>query len=122
MNHCWRFIILLQILVACQSTQQEDKSFFSYNLHTPVSSLDPSQARNLSNTWATNHLFDGLVSLDDNLKVIPAIAKSWSISPDGKQYTFILKDNISFHENKCFKDQKRFVKAIDFVFSFPCFK
>ena len=118
MNHCWRFIILLQILVACQSTQQEDKSFFSYNLHTPVSSLDPSQARNLSNTWATNHLFDGLVSLDDNLKVIPAIAKSWSISPDGKQYTFILKDNISFHENKCFNDQKRFVKASDFVFSF----
>ncbi len=41
----------------------------------------------------------GLLSLDPKTgALIPYLAKSWTISPDGKIITFILKDGIKFHD------------------------
>ncbi len=41
----------------------------------------------------------GLISLDPKTgALIPYLAKSWTISPDGKTITFILKDGIKFHD------------------------
>ncbi len=52
------------------------------------------------------------------MELVPAIAKSWSVSPDGLIYTFILRDDIFFHDNKCFNNGKgRKVVAGDVVFS-----
>ena len=57
--------------------------------------------------------------MNDSLRVIPCIAKKWFISEDGLTYTFILRHDVRFHQNKCFDDEKgRLVTAHDFVFSF----
>ena len=32
-----------------------------------------------SNIWAVNHIFNGLVELNENLNIVPSIAKSWEI-------------------------------------------
>ena len=46
---------------------------------------------------------DTLVSLDYDLKTIkPLLAKSWSISEDGKTYTFNLRDDVTFCSGKKF--------------------
>ena len=57
-----------------------DKDVFRYNEHSNITSLDPAFARDQRNIWAVNQLFNGLVRLDDSLRVQPDIAKSWSIS------------------------------------------
>ena len=44
-----------------------------------------------------NALFGGLVRMDETLKVIPDIARDWSVSEDGKVYTFNLRYNAYFH-------------------------
>jgi len=56
-------------------------------------------------------VFDGLVQFDKDLNIIPAIAKSWKITPDGLSYTFYLREGIKFHNG-------REVVAKDFVYSF----
>ena len=84
-----------------------------------VSSLDPAISSNLEIIWPVNQLFNGLVQMNDSLKVIPSIAKRWWISDDGLSYTFILRNDVYFHDNKCFEKEKgRKVVAKDFVYSF----
>jgi peptide/nickel transport system substrate-binding protein len=84
-----------------------------------LSSLDPAKASTFENIWAVNQLFNGLVEMNDSLKVIPSIAKSWQISEDGKTYTFHLNTNVYFHDHQYFENGKgRNVTATDFVYSF----
>jgi peptide/nickel transport system substrate-binding protein len=63
-------------------------------------------------------IYDRLISLDSNLNVIPELAKSWEISPDGKTYTFHLRNDVYFHDNECFANNNgRKVVAQDIVYS-----
>jgi len=73
--------------------------------------LDPALARDIYSITIIQQLFDGLLQFDQNLNVIPAIAKSWKISPDGLAYTFFLREGVKFHNG-------REVLAEDFVYSF----
>jgi len=44
----------------------------------------------------------GLTSVDATGDVSPALATSWTVSPDGKEYTFSLRTNVSWHDGKPF--------------------
>jgi ABC-type transport system substrate-binding protein len=94
-----------------------DASIFCYNEPSNITSLDPAYARSMANIWAVNQLFNGLVQLDDSLNVKPCIAKSWTISEDGTTYTFLLRDDVYFHEDESIASG-RTVVAGDFVYSF----
>ena len=59
---------------------------------------------------------DTLVAMDwDGKTAIPYLAKSWTISPDGKLYTFKLRDDVSFCSGKKFT-------AEDVIYSFKRLK
>lgn len=45
-------------------------------------------------------VFSGLVSLNPQLEVVPELAESWDISPDGTVYTFYLRPNARFHSGR----------------------
>lgn len=97
----------------------DDSQVFRYNEHSNISSLDPAFAKDISDIWAVNQLFNGLVELNDSLHVQPAIAKRWEISDDGKTYTFYLRNDVMFHKHQLFgEDSTRVVIAYDFEFSF----
>jgi len=49
-------------------------------------------------------------------KVLPALAQSWDVSKDGKQYIFHLRKGVKWHSNKNFKPTRDF-NADDFIFS-----
>ena len=72
-------------------------------------------------TWGptsdiVNMFQDTLVALDwDGRTPIPYLAKSWTVSADGKTYTFKLRDDVSFCSGKKFT-------ADDVVFSFKRLK
>jgi oligopeptide transport system substrate-binding protein len=95
------------------------KTVFRYNEAANITSLDPAQARDLANIWAVRQIFCGLVQLNDNLTVIPCIARFWSVSEDGLEYRFRLRRDVTFHDNPAFPSGKgRRVTAGDFVYSF----
>ncbi|CAN5293213.1 ABC transporter substrate-binding protein [soil metagenome] len=43
-------------------------------------------------------IYEGLTSVDQDLKVAPGLASSWTISDDGKKYTFKLRPGVTFHD------------------------
>src|SRR5450759_4494717 len=73
--------------------------------------LDPALAGDAESAVYVAEIFSGLVTLDQNLKVAPDIAKSWDISDDRMVYTFHLRDDVKFHDG-------RPVTAQDFKYSF----
>jgi peptide/nickel transport system substrate-binding protein len=56
------------------------------------------------------NVYNGLVKQDETGKIVPDLAKSWTVSPDRKTYTFELVDNAKFTNGAAFT-------AADAVFS-----
>ncbi len=113
--------VMLTVLYSCGSDKQttEKRSVFRYNEAAGISSLDPAASTNDENIRPVNQIFNGLVQLNDTLQVIPCIAKSWSISSDGLNYIFKLRNDVYFQDNEVFDGGKgRKVIASDFVYSF----
>ncbi|OUM27359.1 ABC transporter substrate-binding protein [Pseudomonas sp. 1239] len=52
--------------------------------------------------WLGRILFDCLLYQDDQGNISPWLAKSWDISPDGKTYTFHLRDDVTFSDGEKF--------------------
>lgn len=106
------------VIASCNGNKKhlDDQFVFRYNEAAGITSLDPAFSRTFENLWAVNQLFEGLVQLDNEMLVIPAIAKSWEISEDGLVYTFHIRNDVYFHSNSDFK--KRKVVADDFKYSF----
>lgn len=113
-------LALTILFSACKPQYQHaDKMIFHYNESSGIQTLDPAYSSGQSVIWPCNQLFNGLVDLDDSLNIVPAIAKSWTISDDGLTYTFILRDDVAFHNTQFYPfKQKRWVTASDFVYSF----
>ena len=108
---------VLLLTVSCrQGYDNSDKMIFRYNESSGITSLDPAFSSGQSTIWPCNLLYNGLVDLDEQMRIVPSIAKSWTISADGTVYTFILRDDVYFHETDFFP-QKRKVTADDFVYS-----
>lgn len=117
------YLLAASLLIACGSSENESekKTIIRYNEPGGITSLDPAQARTTENIWGINQIFNGLVQLDNELKVKPAIAHSWDVSDSGRVYTFYLRSDVQFHDNPVLQPnggQKRYVTAEDFVYSF----
>jgi peptide/nickel transport system substrate-binding protein len=82
-----------------------------------MKSLDAPHYDGQRTTWSptsdiVNMFQDTLVAMDwDGKTPIPYLAKSWTISPDGKLYTFKLRDDVQFCSGKKFT-------AADVIYSF----
>ncbi len=64
--------------------------------------------RNIDPIWTTayitrNHgylVFDTLFALDENLEVQPQMAEGYEVSDDGLEYTFTLREGLTFHDGE----------------------
>ena len=56
-------------------------------------SLDPGLATDTTSGDVITNIMDPLVKLDKNLQPVPNLAKSWTVSKDGKTVTFKLRDD-----------------------------
>jgi peptide/nickel transport system substrate-binding protein len=62
--------------------------------------LDPHVATAFSTTMVLSTIYEGLTAIDRNLDVVPVLAASWTVSPDGLTYTFHLRPDATFHDGK----------------------
>jgi peptide/nickel transport system substrate-binding protein len=52
---------------------------------------------------AIDQMFEGLVTLEPGTtEVVPGLAESWDISEDGLEYTFHLREGVTFHDGEPF--------------------
>ncbi len=80
-------------------------------LVTEPAGLDPALSEDTYQWLLIEQIFDGLVSLDPELNVVPALAKTWTVSPDGRTYHFTLRSDARFQNG-------RTVTADDVAWSF----
>lgn len=62
--------------------------------------LDPALTQDATSATYIVEIFSGLVTLNQDLEVVPDIAESWELSDDGTTYTFHLHDDVRFHDGK----------------------
>jgi len=67
---------------------------------------------------SSRQIFNKLVEFETGTtKIVPGLAKSWSVSDDGLEYTFNLLKGVKFHSIKGFTPSRNF-NADDVLFSF----
>jgi peptide/nickel transport system substrate-binding protein len=64
-----------------------------------IVSLDPAESFEFSGQDALLNVYDRLIQITPagNFQLEPGLAESWSVSDDGKTYTFKMKEGITFH-------------------------
>ena len=62
--------------------------------------LDTHAVTTTATRLVATHFLEPLVTFGENYAVVPMLAESWHISPDGKAYTFKLRQGIKFHNGK----------------------
>ncbi len=68
-----------------------------------VRTLNPLLQSDTSSARINALTFDGLVDINpDTLQPFPNLATKWEISPDGKTYTFTLKQGVKWHDGNPF--------------------
>ena len=67
----------------------------------------------------SSQLHNGLLKMNPkSLAVEPNIAKSWDINDEQTEYTFHLRNDVSFHEDTCFSSpEETLMTANDVIFS-----
>ena len=84
-----------------------------------VETLDPAFAKNQYIMWHVNQCYNRLIEFDESMNPQPSLAKSWSVSDDRTVYTFILRNDVFFHDNPAFiGGVGRKMTASDVVYSF----
>lgn len=73
-------------------------------------SLDPAEAEAGSATTLVKGMFEGLVRLDAKGLAVPGMAEKWTLSNDGKTYTFTLRPGIKWSNGQP-------VQAADFEYA-----
>jgi peptide/nickel transport system substrate-binding protein len=64
-------------------------------------SLDPSVAFSVADVSITHNVYDGLVAFDDDYsQLVPALATRWEVSDDAREWTFTLRDGVTFHDGE----------------------
>src|SRR5581483_10911626 len=69
-------------------------------LENEPSSLAPHLTTDTPTFMVVDNIYNALVLLDENLQPKPDLAQSWTVSPDGRVYTFELVRNAKWHDGK----------------------
>jgi len=48
------------------------------------------------------NMFQSLVTLDEDLNIVPQLAESWEVQDEGKTYVFHLRQGVQFHDGTPF--------------------
>ena len=76
-----------------------------YGVLNAPAHFDVHQSGTVSNMGTQGCMYDNLIRrnpLDSGQTIIPDLAHSWEISPDGKTYTFFLRQGVTFHDGADF--------------------
>ncbi len=63
-----------------------------------IITLNPILANDGRSSTAISLMFNGLVTLDENLNWVPDLAEKWEVSSEGEEITFYLKHGVKFHD------------------------
>ena len=93
-------VAMLGVLGACTKKAGVDATTIRMRLPTDPPSLDWTLATDNVSKEVLQNIQDGLIEHDVDMKVRPSLAASWTISPDGKTYTFKLRKGVKWTDGQ----------------------
>jgi oligopeptide transport system substrate-binding protein len=81
-----------------EETKEPQK--LTYNLAADPETLDPQLNSTVGGSVILSNTFEGLVTFDKDLKPVPGVAESWTISDDGLVWTFKLREDAKWSDGK----------------------
>jgi peptide/nickel transport system substrate-binding protein len=81
---------------------QAEGGNLTYALATSPDTLDPHRSGLAVTVRAIRTIYDNLVVQLSDGSIKPWLAKEWSVSEDGKSYTFKLREDVKFHDGTPF--------------------
>ena len=127
----WCIILFLGFMSCTEKTEStlvakggpEYGGEFRFISPEKITTLLPVSVTDIYTHRITSQLFENLLKMDaENLHAMPSLAKHFSVSEDGKTYTFYLRENVFFHADACFGGSSKQLTAEDVKFSleFAC--
>ncbi len=108
-------ILIILILISGAGCYTSGEGRVPDTLYLRLSSnpttLDPALITDVIGGGIAAKLFNGLVRFNENLDIVPDVARSWSLSADQLTYTFLLRQDVSFSNG-------RKITAADVQYSF----
>jgi peptide/nickel transport system substrate-binding protein len=106
----WLLLACLSLLPACESSDANSRDaeplpsraprrggVFRLLVEAPHT-IDPASVDSVYDALPVGQIFDGLVALDPGLNIVPALADTWTISHDGRDYMIHLREGVRFHD------------------------
>ncbi|QOL80767.1 ABC transporter substrate-binding protein [Pseudooceanicola spongiae] len=78
------------------------ENVLKWGANRDIGSLDPYSYGDSFTINVLNHVYEGLVRYDRDLKIEPALATSWEILADGITWRFHLREGVTFHDGAPF--------------------
>ena len=97
------FISSLTGTTGCQRSSAHSilgspRSAYIKAVYSAPVTLDPAQMNDGSSLVASNLLYDGLLSFTPTLGLRNELAESWTTSPDGHTFRFVIRKGAKFHD------------------------
>jgi oligopeptide transport system substrate-binding protein len=110
MNMNFKSWLIGTTMLVVTTTGAFAESVWNRGANSDVQSLDPHKTSTVEEANILRDLFTGLVAQDKDANLIPGAAESWTVSPDGKVYTFKMRSGATWSDGSP-------VTAGDFVFA-----
>ncbi|HZK37669.1 MAG TPA: peptide ABC transporter substrate-binding protein, partial [Clostridia bacterium] len=98
-------LILAMIVTGCfspsvkagdEDVEDTKKKILRANNGSEPGSLDPALVQGTHESWILENVFEGLMTFDENGKLVEGMTESYEVSECGTTYTFILRDGITW--------------------------
>jgi peptide/nickel transport system substrate-binding protein len=119
------FLIVLFIVLTVMAQQaagitQDDVrlngGILSYGEYGRPAILDPITSNDMISLRITELLFNGLVGINERQEIVPELADRWEISEDGRNYTFYLRKEVTWHARE--EEEPKPFTADDVIFTY----
>lgn len=87
---------------------------FTVALNTEPDNLDVQDTTSNASASVDKCMYEGLVTLDDQMRIVNLLAESWEVSDDALEFTFVLRQGVTFHDGEPF-NADAVVRAYDRV-------
>ncbi|WP_068317016.1 ABC transporter substrate-binding protein [Polycladidibacter hongkongensis] len=94
---------LLSVACLAGNSHASDHASLNIGMQLEPPHLDPTAgAAGAIDAVTYANIFEGLTRIGAHGEVLPALARSWKVSPDGLSYTFYLAKGVQFHDGSPF--------------------
>jgi len=98
--------IALSVVAACggggggETQSNTPPGTLEVGLEAEPPELDPNLSSAYVDRQVMSSIYDRLVDIDEDGKIVPMLAESYEVSDDGKEYTFKLRQGVKFHDGE----------------------